>query len=111
MAGGSAGFDVDPEEIDEHSKKVGDTLSLLHEALSATQQNQLQPEAFGLIGQLCWLDTWGNNAASEATRTLEAAVKAGDHHVETVQLWAKALRVDEESVIALIKSSAEAGNG
>ena len=112
MAGQAGpGFDENPEAIDEHAKQMEATFDVLKEATALSKSDPIGSEAFGLIGRLCFLDRWCDNVAGQARETLESAVKGAEYHVQAVQAWAQARRVDEESASALVKRASEVRGG
>lgn len=98
------GFDVDPEEIDAHAKQVEDILQRLRTAIDA-DNNRVDATSFGLVGMACGLYLWCNSTSDATRETLEAAAKAGEHHVDAVHQWAKARRVDEDTAAELLKQA------
>ncbi|WP_370969734.1 hypothetical protein [Amycolatopsis sp. cg9] len=111
MAGQSAGFDENPNAIDEHAKQVETTFGVLKEAVELSKNDSIGSDAFGLIGRLCFLDLWCDNVASGAREALDSAVKGADYHVQAVRTWARARRVDEESASALVNRASEVRGG
>ncbi|UOZ08965.1 hypothetical protein [Amycolatopsis sp. WQ 127309] len=112
MAGQTGpGFDENPEAIDEHAKQMEATFDVLKQALALSRDDPIGPDAFGLIGQVCQLSTWCGHLAGQATDTLESVVAGADYHVQAVQAWAKARRVDEESASALVNRASEVSRG
>ncbi|MEU5258531.1 hypothetical protein [Amycolatopsis sp. NPDC021455] len=112
MAGQAGpGFEESPEAIDEHAKQIEATFDVLKEAAALSNDQPIGSEAFGVIGQLCFLDRWCGNVAGQARETLESAVQGAEYHVQAVQAWAKARRVDEESASALVKRASEVRGG
>jgi hypothetical protein len=105
------GFEENPEAIDAHAQQLAATFDVLHQALELSKDDPLDAGAFGVIGQACFLDTWCGNVAGKARDTLESAVKGAEYHVQAVQAWATARRVDEESAAALVKRASEVRGG
>ncbi|WIY04483.1 hypothetical protein QRX60_11770 [Amycolatopsis mongoliensis] len=112
MAGQTGpGFDENPDAIDAHAKQMEATFEVLKEAAELSKHDPIGSEAFGLIGQLCLLDLWCDNVAGQTRETLESAVKGAEYHVQAVQAWAKARRVDEASASALVNHASEVRGG
>ncbi|MEA5359802.1 hypothetical protein VA596_09655 [Amycolatopsis sp., V23-08] len=112
MAGQTGpGFDENPDAIDAHAKQIEATFGVLKEASELSKNDPIDSGAFGLIGQLCFLDQWCANVAGQARETLESAVKGAEYHVQAVQTWAKARRVDEASASALVNRASEVRGG
>lgn len=100
MAGNGPGFDVDPDELEAHRRKLDALSGRVNMALSAAGET-MHPEAFGLVGlplaAICAI------TQTIASSSLSSASEASIDHVKRVQTWKERKDIDEDEFEKLFK--------
>ncbi|AIG81194.1 hypothetical protein [Amycolatopsis japonica] len=104
------GFDVNPDQIDEHAKQVERTHEHLRTALDA-DKDRVDVLAFGLIGNLCGMSLICNNLSENVREALQSAISSGEHHVAAVRKWAEVRRVTDQDAVDLLKRAEQVERG